>query len=142
MTWAWMKSMLLCCPCSCSSFPLEFPTMPTLSHPVSLLSSLTQENPTSLGDHHCSSSSHSPLHCSPLVCSTELLILKMGSWGSRFYTEKRLRIFFLLRKGIKGLKYTGKTSFIRRVFTEVVTEVSMLRAQVRDQGLQMHGVEK
>ena len=138
-----MKLMLLYCPCSCSSFPLEFPTRPALSHPpVRLLSSLAQENSTSLGDHHCSSSSHSPLHCAPLVCSTELLILKMGSWGSRFYTEKRLHIFFLLWKGIKELKHTGEVSFIRRVFTEVITEVSILRVQVRDQGLQMHDVEK
>lgn len=48
------------------------------------------------------------------------------------YTEKRLGIFFLLQKGIKELKYMGKTSFIRRVFTEIVTEVSILRPQGRD----------
>lgn len=61
---------------------------------------------------------------------------------SRFYTEKRLHIFFLLWKGIKKLKHTGEASFIRRVFTEVITEVSILRVQVRDQGLQMHDAEK
>ena len=58
------------------------------------------------------------------------------------YTEKRLSIFFLLQKGIKELKYMGKTSFFRRVFTEIVTEVSILRPQGRDRGLQMHDVGK
>lgn len=113
-----------------------------LPPPVRLLISLTQKNSTSLGDHHCSFSSCSPLHCSPLICSTELQILKIGSWGSRLYTEKRLSIFFLLQKGIKELKYMGKTSFFRRVFTEIVTEVSILRPQGRDRGLQMHDVGK